>query len=167
MRTLKIRGAYTAKLPNIARILVAVIFLIAVGLPASAATRQITVGNLNYTIDDATMEAEVTEAAVSSISNLVIPDDITYEGETYAVTSIKERAFGGILGCRLTGSLTIGNNIRIIGSDAFYGRGFTGSLTIGTNVTTIGANAFHQCRGFTGSLVIPYNVTTIGDCAFD
>ncbi|MDE6436832.1 MAG: leucine-rich repeat domain-containing protein, partial [Muribaculaceae bacterium] len=166
MRTSKIRGACTAKLPNIARILAAVIFLIAVGLPASAATRRVTVGNLNYTIDDATMEAEVTEAAVSSIRNLVIPDDITYEGATYTVTSIGQWAFGGQRNCQLTGSLTIGNNIRIIGRYAFNGRGFTGSLTIGTNVTTIEQGAFQDCSGFTGSLVIPDNVTTIGEQAF-
>ena len=47
-----------------------------------------------------------------------IPESVTYNGNTYSVTSIGDRAFSGCTG--LT-SITIPNSVTSIGIQAFYG----------------------------------------------
>lgn len=157
---------------------------------AANTTTTVKVGDLNYTVDPATKEAEVTGAATNYIANLVIPDEITYNEETYAVTSIAKRAFKDKNGFR--GTLTLGNKLVTIGDEAFSQcTGFVGalkipnsvvtignsafdhctalnsSLTIGSSVMSIGEKAFYFCSNLTGALTIPNSVTFIGDYAFD
>ena len=94
-----------------------------------------------------------------------MPENVQYEGDTYAVTSIGSYAFCSCSG--LTGSLTIPNSVTEIGGEVFYNcSGFTGSLTIPNSVTMIGSVAFYNCSGFTGSLTIGNSVTSIGSGAF-
>ena len=71
--------------------------------------------------------------------NVVIPSSVTYSGNTYAVTSIGERAF--------------------------YSCGGLTSITIPNSVTSIGERAFYECNGLT-SITIPNSVTSIGNSAF-
>ena len=93
---------------------------------------------------------------------LVIPESVTYEGETYMVTSIGEEAFKVCTG--LT-SIVIPNSVTSIGSRAFsYCEGLT-SVTIGDSVTSIEWSAFCGCKGLT-SITVPNSVTSIGDGAF-
>ena len=167
------------------------LLLILVRMEISAATVTIDDGLLKYTVDTETNTAEVDGLLSSSatINNLVIPDYVNYNGAQIPVTSIRSGAFSS--NKELTGSLTIGNNIQIIGESAFescygftgdviipnsvqtigekafaYCDGFTGSLTIGNNVETIGEGAFRSCSGFTGDLTIGNSVQTIGRVAF-
>jgi hypothetical protein len=73
------------------------------------------------------------------IGNIIIPDNVTNEGNTYSVTSIGEYAFTNCL------SLT--------------------SITIPNSVTAIGEEAFSYCHALT-SIAIPNLVTAIGNSAF-
>jgi hypothetical protein len=71
--------------------------------------------------------------------NVVVPDTVSYNGNTYTVTAIGDEAF------RLCSALT--------------------SITIPLSVTTIRKNAFILCSRLT-SITIPHLVTTIGWGAF-
>ena len=62
-------------------------------------------------------------------------------------------------------SVTIGNNVTSIGTQAFIGCQSLSSLTIGSSVTTIGTNAFDHCDELT-EVTLPASVTTINDAAF-
>ncbi|MDE6410500.1 MAG: leucine-rich repeat protein, partial [Muribaculaceae bacterium] len=62
-------------------------------------------------------------------------------------------------------SLILGDNVKIISSNAFYGCDNLTSFTIGKSVTTIGSNAFNGCRLMT-EITIPESVTSIGSSAF-
>lgn len=96
---------------------------------------------------------------------ITLPSTITYNGITYTVTSIGEKAFLNCVG--LTGDLVIPNTVTSIKAQAFEGcTGFTGSLIIPNSVTKIGSAAFYYCTGFTGDLIIPDSVTEIGPTAF-
>ncbi len=127
----------------------------------------VTIGKLNYWVNDDDLTATVTGHmnGTSATGSITIPSHITYNSKTYTVTSIDSSAF---FHCsRLTGSLTIPNSVTEIGDRAFGGcSGFTGSLTIPNSVSSIGNGAFGGCSGFTGSLTIPNSVSSIGNGAF-
>lgn len=121
---------------------------------------------IRYRVDTQKMQAEVYGLSNSSASvhNLVLPDFLEYNGKQVPVTSICNNAF---YGKPLTGSLTIGNQIKTIGYRAFYQcTGLTGSLTIGDSVTSIGEYAFFECSGFSGSLTIGNSLKKIEKYTF-
>ena len=103
---------------------------------------------------------------------VVIPDSITYNNNTYCVTSIGDHAFHSVtplaygVSCNssLT-SVTIPNSVKTINDYAFYGCGKLTSVTIPESVTSIGSLVFYGC-GRLNSVTIPNSVTYIGDDAF-
>ena len=84
--------------------------------------------------------ATVTRGDNEYTDRITIPSSITYNSQTYRVTSIGGLAFN-------------------------YCRYLT-SVTLPKGVTSIGNKAFYECRGLT-SVTIPEGVTSIGDYAFD
>ena len=94
--------------------------------------------------------------------NVVIPESVTYKGNTYSVTSIGGNAF---YGCSGLTSITIPNSVTSIGGWAFTGCSGLTSVTIPNSVTTIGEWAFWNCSSLT-SVTIPNSVTSIGTRAF-
>ena len=94
--------------------------------------------------------------------SVVIPENVTYNGNTYSVTSIGGSAFEDCSG--LT-SVTIPNSVTSIGYWAFDGCSSLTNIEIPNSVTSIGRNAFVQCTNLT-NIEIPNSVTSIGDYAF-
>ena len=94
--------------------------------------------------------------------NVVIPEYVEYNGATYSVTSIGDRAFEY---CSKLTSVTIPNSVTSIGSIAFYKCAGLTSVTIPNSVTSIGNDAFEYCCKLT-SVTIPNSVTSIGGYAF-
>ena len=94
----------------------------------SETTVQVTYNQYNYGDDYS-----------SRITTATIPSTVTYNGTTYSVTSIRERAF---MNCSSLTSVTIGNSVKWIGYEAFeYCTSLT-SVTIGNSVISIGSGAF-------------------------
>ena len=129
---------------------------------------------LYYNITDATNHfVEITYPGTSSSSpwegytvpegNISLPSSVSYNGTTYAVKGISEKAFDH---CNLlTGELVIPSTVGSIGDDAFGNCSHLSGLTLPNSVNTIGSFAFYGC-GFTGSLTIPSSVTEMGKQAF-
>ena len=118
-------------------------------------------------IEDKTNEVELIQDEVykNYTGDLVIPENVTYNGRSYKITSIGKLAFYDCSG--FTGSLYIPSSMISIGDYAFYGcKGFTGSLTIPNSVNSIGKAAFYNCEGFNGTLTISNNITSIEDYTF-
>ena len=92
-----------------------------------------------------------------------IPNVVTYNGNTYTVTSIGNRTFES---CGSITSVIIGDSITSIGTQAFYGCMGLKSITFGNSITTIGAQAFTLCRQL-DSVIVPNTVTDIGYSAFN
>lgn len=108
------------------------------------------INNVCYTII-ADKKVQVTHANISG--DILIPATVVYDGVTYNVTAIGDRAFyspeqanklrsGGTTDIK---SVTMPNTITTIGSEAFaYCEGLT-YIVIPSSVTSIGANAFYDC----------------------
>ena len=98
----------------------------------------------------------------SSLTSVVIPSTVTYNGTTYAVTSIGYYAFRdcydltaieipnsvisigvcAFSGCTNLTAIEIPNSVTSIGEEAFYGCDRLHSVTIGAGVVSIGRDAF-------------------------
>ena len=74
--------------------------------------------------------------------DIVIPNSVYYDGNTYTVTGIGKMAFSDIVNIK---SVTIPNSVTYIDQYAFED-GFMTSVTIGSGVKSIGMGAFQTCR---------------------
>ena len=106
----------------------------------SASAHDFEVGGIYYRITSPTdLTVAVTSGDTKYSGSITIPDTVTYNSETYSVTSI--------------------------GVQAFYGCSSLTAITIPEGVTSIEQHAFNSCRNLT-SITIPASVTSIGDEAF-
>ena len=67
--------------------------------------------------DDGVSVAEVTKNPNKYVENVIIPESVVYEGNTYAVKKIGEGAFKL---CFNLASVTIPNSIESIGDNTFF-----------------------------------------------
>ena len=111
----------------------------------------------SYTFEENGVNYRISgENTVSVVSNntkysgdIVIPDQLSYMGTTYSVTSIDNGAFSG---CGDLTSIKVGNKVTKIGDDAFRGcRGLT-SITLGSGLASIGHESFVSCLDVTNIL---------------
>ncbi|MBR5062635.1 MAG: leucine-rich repeat domain-containing protein [Prevotella sp.] len=113
-----------------------------------------------------------------------IPEQVTYEGNSYWVRRIGEEAFencSGLTtvtlppylfyieqrafsGCTGLTSIVIPERVMEIGNYAFYGSGIK-SLTIGRKVKSIGSGSFSNCKNLT-SVSLPGILTTVSSRLF-
>lgn len=94
--------------------------------------------------------------------DVVIPESVTYNGNTYPVTAIGTNAF---MNCNALTSVTIPNSITAIGSYAFASCIGLYNVFIPNSVTSIGSRAFLSCKKLE-SINIPSSVTSLGSYAF-
>ncbi|MDR2408045.1 MAG: leucine-rich repeat domain-containing protein, partial [Bacteroidales bacterium] len=111
------------------------------------------------------LTAEVTYKALNESSykgNIVIPDTVTPDSNSYIVISIGDSAFRN---CSALISITIPNTVTTIGKNTFEKCIGLTSVIIGNSVKTIWDKAFSECIGLT-SIIIPASVTSIHNNAF-
>lgn len=123
---------------------------------------RIEINGIYYDFDIETNTAEVTSGELKYTGEIVIPQTVTYQGNTYAVTSIGDYTFRE---CTDLTSVIIGNNVTSIGFAAFSGCSKLASIVIPNSVTSIVDRAFYNCRSLT-AITIPNSVTSIGGWAF-
>ncbi len=107
------------------------------------------VGDLYYDFDTNNLTATVTYESTassnySSLTSVVVPATVQFNGVEYKVTAIGASAFRY---CSSLTSVTIGENVGSIGLYAFSGCSSLGSLTIPASVNEIGHYAFNGCTG--------------------
>ena len=106
------------------------------------------------------------------VGNVVIPSSVNYNGTTYSVTSIGDKAF---YYCLSLTSVQIPNSVTSIGDNAFYWCSDLTSFVVDAGnskyVSRNGCNAIIETASNTliagcQNTIIPNSVTSIGDCAF-
>ena len=98
-----------------------------------------------------------------TFTTATIPETVTYDGITYSVTSIGDRAF---CDCSCLISITITDNVTTIGEGAFECCSSLTSVDIPYGVTAIRDWAFFECISLV-SATIPNSVISIGNYAFN
>ncbi len=114
-----------------------------------------------YDFDSSTKTASVTYRGSSDSSyegeysgSVTIPETVTYNGTTYSVTSIGDRAFAS---CSKLTSITLPNSVTSIGDYTFYKCSGLTSITIPNSVTSIDADAFYGCSYYVTSITLTAN----------
>lgn len=125
----------------------------------------VAIGDLKYYVYNGEAELFGPVDGVTEIENPVIPDEISLDGRKYPVTEIRNMAFRN---STLRGSLTLSQNLRKIGQEAFYGNpDLSGNLILPKSIKSIGRNAFFNCSGFMGDLIIPETIELLDESAFN
>ena len=130
-----------------------------------AAAHDFEVGGIYYNIlsqEDKTVAVTDRGTYHSQYSNeytgsVVIPEIVTYNGNTYSVASVSASAFRD---CTVLTSIEIPNSVTTIENFAFEGCIGLTSIEIPNSVTSIGTGAFEGCIGLT-SIEIPNSVTNL------
>lgn len=142
--------------------------LIALCATASLLAGKFQFGELYFnTISDTTVE--VTSSSSShpynsgvTITNVSIPDKVTYNEKTYYVKRVGTNAF---YECSSLVSIVIPEGVERIESYAFSGCTKLTSVTLPNSLTDIRANAFWKCSAL-NQITIPENVRSIASDAF-
>ena len=127
----------------------------------AAASAETGTDGLQYSYNNENLTATVSRYT-GTATELVIPAEVTHEGETYKVTVIGAEAFRG--NSTLT-RVTIPEGVTTIEGYAFFVCTSLTKVTIPEGVTHIGNHAFRACKSLT-SVTIPEGVTHIGNRAF-
>ena len=115
-------------------------------------------------LDDNNVEVTYKGSSIYEVeyrNDVVIPDNVLYNGVNYVVASIGKYAFS----YSNVKSVIIGNNLTTIGEYAFYECYKLASVILGNNVTNIEGMAFMYCKALK-SITLP-NITHIGSSAFN
>ena len=120
------------------------------------------IDGITYELITKGKQARVIAGETKYAGDIVISESVEYNGATYNVTIIGDKAFYDCYGLK---SVVIPNSVTSIGEYAFYYCTGLTSVVIPNSVTSIGEYAFIFCRSLT-SIVIPNSVTSIGFGAF-
>lgn len=136
--------------------------LIALLVSVQVSAYDFTVGGLYYDIlsqDDLTCAVVAGDEPYSG--SIIIPERVTYGGQTMAVVAIGVSAFYE----DPVTSVVIGNSVKDIGLNAFCYCSSLEHVTFGNSVENIGAYAFQECYNLK-DFIFPNTLRSIGRMAF-
>jgi hypothetical protein len=93
---------------------------------------------------------------------IVIPETVEYQGDTYVVTEVGERAFNC---CRSIVSIDVANTVTRIGSRAFYDCDNLQSIHLPDSLEAVSSEMFFGCFSLT-EVTLPSTITEISEGAF-
>lgn len=122
-------------------------------------------GASNFTIDGIIYTPQGTQAKVydgaGAPANVVIPETVTFEGNTYTVTSVGNQAFYAVT---RVSSVKLPNTVRSLGENCFNNCSQLGKIEFGNGLQTIGQGAFANTQ--INGVKLPGSLRSIGKNAF-
>ena len=131
-------------------------------LPVVAYADSVEIDGIYYNIIKKAGLAEVAKPTQPYVGNIVIPDSVDYDGQTYHVTSIGSMAFAQ---CTQLQSVKIPNSITTINERAFAECRNIKEIPLPDSLKTIGNMAFYHCAELE-SVSIPATVEKVGSYIF-
>lgn len=110
---------------------------------------------------------DMTNLSALNLKEVKIKKRVDEYGHEYAEDAIPESAFNIDNNVPRLYNLALPDNLKTIGSKAFYGQSLSGSLIIPEGVKEIGYGAFDGCINLTGTLSLPSTLEVIENYAFD
>lgn len=101
-------------------------------------------------------------ASANAAGNVVVPESVYYNDNTYTVVEIGEMAFAN---CTMLETVHMPATVTTIGAKAFLSCRSLKTIEISDNVTTTGSEAFRGCTGLT-DIRLGSNMTTTGNYLF-
>lgn len=129
------------------------------------AVQSFTIGQLQYKVTAAN-EVMITGVTDKTPEYFDIKPSVTYEGTTYNVTAVGERAFYECSNLVRFQPERVKMPLKTIGKEAFLACGKLTNLLLGSTLETIGDGAFIQCSSLQ-NIEIPAGVASIGEGVFD
>lgn len=120
-----------------------------------------TIGDFSYNYVKGSYIAKLTKLNNAELKTVLVPAEITIEGEDYNVISIGHDAFKN----SSINSVKIEDGVRKIEKNAFHNCIFLSSAFLPNSITSIEDYAFASCFNL-DSVEMPGNVVTIGNSAF-
>ncbi|WP_152286023.1 leucine-rich repeat domain-containing protein [Flavicella marina] len=120
-----------------------------------------TESGLNYSVIDAVNFYVTVGDNQGATGSVIILDNVTYNGQVYTVTTIKDYAFSG----SSISSVVIPNSVVTIVNDAFANCASLTNVTVGNSVSTVGNGAFYKCTSLP-SISFPDSLTSLGSLSF-
>ncbi len=118
---------------------------------------------INTSVNYEILDGEITITGDRSMNNnVIIPEQIKIDEQSYIVTSIAKRAFKDSIH---VSNVTLPNTLKVINSYAFEGSNLS-EIVIPNSVNTIDDYAFRNCKHLL-KVYIPLNVTDIGNQILD
>ena len=146
-----------------------ILFFVTAGATKSFSQITFNDGSLKYAVFENTPSKDVTLVLVTGFvdkemapKELIIPNSINLDGETYTVNAIMPYAFSD---CTELVSVTLPNTIVSIGEGTFFNCIRLLSVIIPNTVTFVGKYAFYGCRSLT-AVSVP-KVVNIHEKAFE
>ena len=115
------------------------------------------IDGLNYRVNVDNHTAELVSCE-KSVEIAIIPLQINFKGQNYAVTKIGEKAFYGNINLK---EIELSENIKQIGADAFFFCKSVKNIKIPAHVDSIGENAFSLCKGLNSITVSEQNINYV------
>ena len=142
-----------------------ILLLFFLSLAVNSFAVEVEIGGLWYNLISKAKEATVItyKNNLKYGGNIVIPETVEFDGDTYSVTGIEEYAFGY---CYNLISIKIPNSVTSIGDRAFQGCMGLATINIPNSVTSINISVFRGCAGLK-SVTIPNSVKAIKSYAFE
>ena len=127
-------------------------------------TLSVSIDGIKYGLCKDTKHASVIGNENNTNKDIVIPEHLSYNGITYTVITIGDKAFKG---CSSLQSIELPSSLVSIGSYAFYGCSSLESIDLPSSLTRIGSSAFWLCSSLRViSVGLPETLTCIGSNAF-
>ena len=116
-----------------------------------------------YNVDTSSGTAALARVEASTgITELVVPDVISYNGDTYDVVAVAD---GACINNALLQKVEIGDKVVSVGNQSFYGCQTLESATLPASLKTVGDQAFYNCKKLLAP-ALPEGLESIGSYAF-
>lgn len=127
------------------------------------AVDEVVVDNIKYQIINGYAKVAGEQDHTLPWGDIVLPDKVSYNGNTYSVVSIEDNAFQR---CSYLTSMEIPDSVISIGNNAFKSCYQMQKVKLPENLQSIGDRAFDTCKSLE-EVKLPENLQTIGDYAFE